>query len=85
MRCYQALLVVLLQKHGLLKAFKISEQVLLNYLAEVEDHYHAEVPYHNSTHAADVTQSAHVLISSAALRVRNPSPLTCRSKWKYRL
>jgi len=58
-----------IQEHGLLKAFKIADQVLLNYLSSVEDHYHVEVPYHNSTHAADVTQSAHVLISCPALRV----------------
>jgi len=49
---------------------KIPEQVLVNYLTLVEEHYHGDVPYHNSLHAADVTQSAHVLCSRPALRVR---------------
>ncbi|KAJ7992511.1 hypothetical protein DPEC_G00279430, partial [Dallia pectoralis] len=33
----------------------------------LEDHYHANVAYHNSLHAADVTQSTHVLLSTPAL------------------
>ena len=35
----------------------------------LEDHYHADVAYHNNIHAADVTQSTHVLLSSPALEV----------------
>ena len=35
----------------------------------LEDHYHSDVPYHNNKHAADVTQSIHVLLNSAALEV----------------
>lgn len=34
----------------------------------LEDHYRT-VPYHNNIHAADVLQSVHVLLSSAALDV----------------
>ena len=30
----------------------------------------ADVPYHNSVHAADVTQSTHVLLNSPALEVK---------------
>jgi len=48
---------------------KVPEQVVVNYLTLVEEHYHGDVPYHNSLHAADVTQSAHVLSSRPALRV----------------
>jgi len=33
----------------------------------LEDNYLTTIPYHNSTHAADVTQSTHVLLSSPAL------------------
>nr|XP_053631264.1 cAMP-specific 3',5'-cyclic phosphodiesterase-like [Cherax quadricarinatus] len=33
----------------------------------LEDHYLKDVPYHNSLHAADVTQSTHVLLNSPAL------------------
>lgn len=35
----------------------------------LEDHYHADVAYHNSLHAADVAQSTHVLLSTPALDV----------------
>lgn len=35
----------------------------------LEDHYHADVAYHNSIHAADVVQSTHVLLSTPALEV----------------
>lgn len=35
----------------------------------LEDHYHSDVPYHNCIHAADVTQSTHVLLSAQALEV----------------
>ena len=30
----------------------------------------SDVPYHNSVHAADVTQSTHVLLNSPALEVK---------------
>jgi len=59
-----------LQRHQLVSLLKIPEQVLANYLTLAEEHYHSDVPYHNSLHAADVTQSAHVLASRPALRVR---------------
>ena len=35
----------------------------------VEDHYHCDTTYHNKIHAADVTQSSHVLLSLPALQV----------------
>ena len=33
--------------------------------------YIPDVPYHNSVHAADVTQSTHVLLNSPALEVKS--------------
>ena len=42
----------------------------VTYVMTLEDHYHANVAYHNSLHAADVTQSTHVLLSTPALDVR---------------
>lgn len=36
----------------------------------LEDHYHQDVAYHNSLHAADVAQSTHILLSTPALDVR---------------
>lgn len=41
----------------------------ITYVMTLEDHYHANVAYHNSLHAADVTQSTHVLLSTPALDV----------------
>lgn len=38
----------------------------------LEDHYHSDVAYHNSLHAADVAQSTHVLLSTPALDVSFP-------------
>lgn len=39
------------------------------YMLTLEDHYHADVAYHNSLHAADVLQSTHVLLATPALDV----------------
>lgn len=67
---------LLLQERDLLKTFKIPLDTFITYLMTLEDHYHADVAYHNNIHAADVTQSTHVLLSTPALEVsaRNPPP-----------
>ncbi len=52
-----------------MKAFKIPAKTLVSFLMTLEDHYGKEVPYHNHYHAADVTQSTHVLLNSPALEV----------------
>lgn len=54
----------------MLKTFKIPLDTFITYLMTLEDHYHADVAYHNNIHAADVTQSTHVLLSTPALEVR---------------
>ncbi len=51
-----------------MKKFSIPPKKLLNYMNTIEEHYH-EVPYHNRIHAADVTQSVHVLLNSKILDV----------------
>merc|ERR1719282_1979276 len=51
----------------MLKTFKIPGKIFLNFLRTLEDHYLQDVPYHNSVHAADVTQSTHVLLCTPAL------------------
>jgi len=43
--------------------FKIPQVNLANFLREVERHYVPTNPYHNNTHAADVVQSLHFLLS----------------------
>lgn len=62
------------QERDLLKTFQIPADTLLRYLGMLEGHYHSGVPYHNSIHAADVVQSAHVLLGTPALEVTTPSP-----------
>ncbi|OWK02307.1 hypothetical protein Celaphus_00017966, partial [Cervus elaphus hippelaphus] len=75
------------QERDLLKTFKIPVDTLITYLMTLEDHYHADVAYHNNIHAADVVQSTHVLLSTPALEVHlvsKPSrTLTCHSKWFF--
>ena len=65
----------LLQERDLLKTFQMSEHTLVSFLMTLEDHYHNDVPYHNNKHAADVTQSMHVLLNSQALEVIQITPL----------
>ena len=59
----------LFQERDLMKQFKIPGNVFISFLMTLEDHYLKDVPYHNSLHAADVTQSTHVLLNSPALEV----------------
>ncbi|KAK7070350.1 hypothetical protein SK128_004347 [Halocaridina rubra] len=54
-------------ERDLLKTFKIPPKIFINFMMTLEDHYLKDVPYHNSLHAADVTQSTHVLLNSPAL------------------
>ena len=58
---------------------------MVTYMLTLEDHYHPDVAYHNSLHAADVLQSTHVLLATPALDVSTtwaprlsslPSPTT---------
>lgn len=56
-----------------MKTFRIPVDTFITYMLTLEDHYHADVAYHNSIHAADVAQSTHVLLSTPALEV-SPGP-----------
>ena len=53
----------LFNEWDLISVLKIDKKVLRNWLAFVESEYH-KVPYHNSTHAADVLHAAHYILSS---------------------
>ncbi|XP_069562135.1 3',5'-cyclic-AMP phosphodiesterase 4C isoform X3 [Brachyistius frenatus] len=55
------------QERELLKSFKIPVDTFITFMMTLEDHYHADVAYHNNIHAADVIQSTHVLLSTPAL------------------
>ena len=47
----------------------MSPETVVTYLLHLEEHYNSDTPYHNNVHAADVTQSAFVLMSAAVLQV----------------
>ena len=61
---------IALQERDLMKTFKIAPNTLVTFLMHLEGHYGRDVPYHNNIHAADVTQSTHVLLSVPALEVQ---------------
>ncbi|KAM5170926.1 3',5'-cyclic-AMP phosphodiesterase 4A [Mantella aurantiaca] len=66
-RPLSCIMFTIFQERELCKTFKIPVDTLITYLMTLEDHYHADVAYHNSLHAADVTQSTHVLLATPAL------------------
>uniref|UniRef100_A0A6Q2X595 Phosphodiesterase n=1 Tax=Esox lucius TaxID=8010 RepID=A0A6Q2X595_ESOLU len=66
-RPLSCIMFAIFQERDLLKTFRIPVDTFVTYVMTLEDHYHANVAYHNSLHAADVTQSTHVLLSTPAL------------------
>ncbi|XP_062483527.1 cAMP-specific 3',5'-cyclic phosphodiesterase 4C isoform X1 [Pezoporus occidentalis] len=61
------LMYSIFQERDLMKTFRIPVDTFITYMLTLEDHYHADVAYHNNIHAADVAQSTHVLLSTPAL------------------
>ncbi|XP_053147700.1 cAMP-specific 3',5'-cyclic phosphodiesterase 4C-like isoform X2 [Hemicordylus capensis] len=61
------LMYSIFQERELLKSFQIPADTFITFMMTLEDHYHADVAYHNNVHAADVAQSTHVLLSMPAL------------------
>ncbi|XP_049805023.1 cAMP-specific 3',5'-cyclic phosphodiesterase isoform X1 [Schistocerca nitens] len=55
------------QNRDLLKTFMIPPKTFITFMMTLEDHYVKDNPFHNSLHAADVTQSTNVLLNSPAL------------------
>uniref|UniRef100_A0A8C7XQQ0 Phosphodiesterase n=1 Tax=Oryzias sinensis TaxID=183150 RepID=A0A8C7XQQ0_9TELE len=66
-RPLSCIMYAIFQERDLMKTFHIPVDTFVTYVMTLEDHYHANVAYHNSLHAADVTQSTHVLLSTPAL------------------
>ncbi|XP_056227516.1 cAMP-specific 3',5'-cyclic phosphodiesterase 4C-like [Seriola aureovittata] len=66
-RPLSCIMYTIFQERELLKTFRIPVDTFVTYVMTLEDHYHGNVAYHNSLHAADVTQSTHVLLSTPAL------------------
>lgn len=65
-----------------MKTFKIPMDTFVTYMMTLEDHYHSDVSYHNSLHAADVAQSTHILLATPALEVRKTSVTSVKKKKK---
>eukprot|EP00063_Salmo_salar_P010745 XP_013985580.1 PREDICTED: cAMP-specific 3',5'-cyclic phosphodiesterase 4B-like [Salmo salar] len=66
-RPLSCIMYAIFQERDLLKTFRIPVDTFVTYVMTLEDHYHGNVAYHNSLHAADVCQSTHVLLSTPAL------------------
>ncbi|KAM8874094.1 3',5'-cyclic-AMP phosphodiesterase 4C isoform 2-T2 [Spinachia spinachia] len=61
------IMYTIFQERDLMKTFKIPNDTFITLMMTLEDHYRADVAYHNNIHAADVVQSIHVLLSTPAL------------------
>ncbi|XP_037920812.1 cAMP-specific 3',5'-cyclic phosphodiesterase isoform X4 [Hermetia illucens] len=55
------------QSRELLTSLMIPPKTFINFMTTLEDHYVKDNPFHNSLHAADVTQSTNVLLNTPAL------------------
>ncbi|XP_075403024.1 3',5'-cyclic-AMP phosphodiesterase 4A isoform X2 [Tenrec ecaudatus] len=66
-RSLGCIMYTIFQERDLLKKFHIPVNTMVTYMLTLEDHYHGDVAYHNSLHAADVLQSTHVLLATPAL------------------
>lgn len=57
------------QNRDLLKIMMIPPKTFVTFMMTLEDHYVKDNPFHNSLHAADVTQSTNTLLNTPALEV----------------
>ncbi|XP_059200416.1 cAMP-specific 3',5'-cyclic phosphodiesterase 4B-like [Centropristis striata] len=61
------IMYTIFQERDLMRTFKIPTDTFVTFMVTLESHYHSNVAYHNSLHAADVAQSTHILLSTPAL------------------
>ncbi|CAF97600.1 unnamed protein product, partial [Tetraodon nigroviridis] len=61
------IMYTIFQERDLMRTFKIPADTFVTFMLTLESHYHSNVAYHNSLHAADVAQSTHILLSTPAL------------------
>ncbi|XP_070701938.1 3',5'-cyclic-AMP phosphodiesterase 4B-like [Pempheris klunzingeri] len=61
------IMYTIFQERDLMRTFKIPADTFVTFMLTLEGHYHSDVAYHNSVHAADVAQSTHILLSTPAL------------------
>jgi hypothetical protein len=62
-----------LQRFDVLDFLRIDEVTMFNWLQLMESNYHADNPYHNSTHAADVMHATAYFLACDKLKVNASS------------
>ncbi|KAG6449166.1 hypothetical protein O3G_MSEX005893 [Manduca sexta] len=67
-RCLPVLCVHLFQIYGLITHFKLDAAKTWKLFSLIEEGYHSTNPYHNSVHAADVTQAMHCFLQQKQIR-----------------
>ncbi|XP_022832813.1 cAMP-specific 3',5'-cyclic phosphodiesterase 4B-like isoform X2 [Spodoptera litura] len=67
-RCLPVLCVHLFQMYGLLNHFNLDAAKAWKLFSLIEEGYHSTNPYHNSIHAADVTQAMHCFLQQKRIR-----------------
>ncbi|CAH0716624.1 unnamed protein product, partial [Brenthis ino] len=67
-RCLPVLCVHLFHMYGLISHFKLDVIKVWKLFSLIEEGYHSTNPYHNSIHAADVTQAMHCFLQQKQIR-----------------
>ncbi|XP_041987155.1 cGMP-specific 3',5'-cyclic phosphodiesterase-like isoform X2 [Aricia agestis] len=67
-RCLPVLCVHLFHIYGLISHFKLDVAKAWKLFSLIEEGYHSTNPYHNSIHAADVTQAMHCFLQQKQIR-----------------
>ncbi|KAI8430541.1 hypothetical protein MSG28_000776 [Choristoneura fumiferana] len=67
-RCLPVLCVHLFHIYGLITYFKLDAAKTWKLFSLIEEGYHSSNPYHNSIHAADVTQAMHCFLQQKQIR-----------------
>jgi hypothetical protein len=68
---FQTLGIAILEAHDLFNSLKLSQRVVSNWLLGMQQQYH-DNPYHNATHAIDITQTLHHFLSVGGLGTHMP-------------
>ncbi|XP_038216182.1 cAMP-specific 3',5'-cyclic phosphodiesterase 4A-like isoform X2 [Zerene cesonia] len=67
-RCLPVLCIHLFHMYGLISHFKLDVAKAWRLFSLIEEGYHSTNPYHNSVHAADVTQAMHCFLQQKRIR-----------------
>ncbi|KAL4717691.1 hypothetical protein ACJJTC_000840 [Scirpophaga incertulas] len=67
-RCLPVLCIHLFHIYGLLTYFHLDAAKIWKLFSMIEEGYHSTNPYHNSIHAADVTQAMHCFLQQKQIR-----------------